>query len=46
MDGSQSINIIRNTDLIELTFGNHTDYYDGDNYVGFYDFAFGSNKKM
>ena len=45
MDGRQAINIIRNTDLTELTFGNHTDYYDGDNYVGYYDFGFGSDKK-
>ena len=45
MDGRQAINIIRNTDVNEITFENHTDYYEGENYVGYYDFGFGSDKK-
>ena len=45
MDGRQRINIICNTDINELTFGNYSDYYDGENYIGYYDFLFDSNKK-
>ncbi len=45
MDGRHRINIIRNIDISEITFGNHTEYYSGDNYIGYYDFGFDSDKK-
>jgi hypothetical protein len=45
MDGRQRINIIHNIDINEITFENHTDYYDDENYVGYYDFGFDSDKK-
>ena len=45
LDGRHRINIVKDMDITQITYGEISDIYDYDNYLGFYDFLFDSNKK-
>lgn len=45
LDGRHRINIVKDMDVTQITYGEISDIYDYDNYLGFYDFLFDSSKK-
>ena len=45
LDGRHRINIVKDIDITQITHGEISDIYDSNNYLGFYDFLFDSNKK-
>ncbi len=45
LDGRHRINIVKDMDITQITYGEISDIYDYDNYLGFYDFLFDSSKK-
>ena len=45
LDGRHRINIVKDMDVTQITYGEISDIYDYDNYLGFYDFLFDSSQK-
>ncbi len=45
LDGRHRINIVKDMDVTQITYGEIADVYDYDNYLGYYDFGFDSDKK-
>lgn len=45
LDGSHRINIVRNYNIKELLYGNIREYYESDDYIGFYCFSFDTDKE-
>ena len=45
LDGRHKINIVKDMDVTQITYGEISDIYDYDNYLVFYDFLFDSSKK-
>ncbi len=45
LDGRHRINIVKDMNVKQITYGEISDIYDYDNYLGFYDFLFDSDKK-
>jgi len=45
LDGRHRINIVKDMDVTQITYEEIADVYDYDNYLGYYDFGFDSDKK-
>ena len=45
LDGRHRINIVKDMDITQITYGEISDIYDYDNYLGFYSMAFDSLKQ-
>ncbi len=45
LDGRHRINIVKDMDITQITYGEISDIYDYDNYLGFYSMAFDSLKR-
>ena len=46
LDGSHRINIVKDMDVTQITYGEISDIYDTDYYKGYFNFGFDSDKKM
>ena len=44
LDGRHRINIVKDMDITQITYGEISDIYDYDTYIGDYTFSFGSSK--
>ena len=44
LDGRHRINIVKDMDVTQITYGEISDIYDYDKYIGDYTFSFGSSK--
>ena len=44
LDGRHRINVVKDYDVNNMDYGNIREYYESEDYIGFYSFAFNSNK--